>query len=87
MAFIMRRLRRLCAALGNNQVQFISCSATIVNPLHQFRTIFGTEDVEVVDVDGSPTGNMSPSPPPSWECSTDIGTCRAQRIFVLEHTI
>ncbi|UKZ46889.1 hypothetical protein TrVGV298_001100 [Trichoderma virens] len=27
-AFIMRRLRRICAAVGNRRIQFISCSAT-----------------------------------------------------------
>lgn len=32
MAFIMRRLRRLCHLLGQDRVQFISCSATITNP-------------------------------------------------------
>lgn len=26
------RLRRICAAVGNSSVQFISCSATIANP-------------------------------------------------------
>ncbi|KAI9888098.1 MAG: hypothetical protein M1823_000033 [Watsoniomyces obsoletus] len=31
-AFIMRRLRRICAAVGNRHVQFISCSATVANP-------------------------------------------------------
>lgn len=28
----IHRLRRVCAAVGNNSVQFISCSATIANP-------------------------------------------------------
>ena len=31
-AFVIRRLRRVCAALGNRHVQFVSCSATIANP-------------------------------------------------------
>jgi DEAD/DEAH box helicase domain-containing protein len=31
-AFIMRRLRRICAAVGNRHVKFISCSATVANP-------------------------------------------------------
>lgn len=31
-AFIMRRLRRLCAAVGNRRhLQFISCTATLPN--------------------------------------------------------
>lgn len=31
-AMIMRRLRRICAAVGNEEVVFVSCSATIDNP-------------------------------------------------------
>ncbi|KAK7743103.1 ATP-dependent 3'-5' DNA helicase [Cytospora paraplurivora] len=55
-AFIMRRLRRICAAVGNNKVRFVSCSATVANPQEHFRTIFGIEDVHLVDFDGSPSG-------------------------------
>ncbi|KAG6849336.1 hypothetical protein H0H93_009302 [Arthromyces matolae] len=50
--------RRICAALGNRHILFVSCSATIGNPgLHMSR-IFGLpmEDVEVVIDDGGPTG-------------------------------
>ncbi|CAK7227820.1 ATP-dependent 3'-5' DNA helicase [Sporothrix bragantina] len=62
MAFIMRRLRRVCAALGNHSVRFISCSATVANPREHFETIFGVMDweqdqpVQLVDFDGSPSG-------------------------------
>lgn len=28
-ALVMRRLRRICAAVGNNDIRFVSCSATI----------------------------------------------------------
>ncbi|OTA69065.1 P-loop containing nucleoside triphosphate hydrolase protein [Hypoxylon sp. EC38] len=55
-AFIMRRLRRICAAVGNRKVKFISCSATVANPREHFKTIFGIEDVHLVDFDGSPSG-------------------------------
>ncbi|KAL1836811.1 hypothetical protein VTJ49DRAFT_4627 [Mycothermus thermophilus] len=55
-AFIMRRLRRICASLGNRHVKFISCSATVANPEEHFKTIFGIEDVRLVDFDGSPSG-------------------------------
>ncbi|KAL2021926.1 hypothetical protein VTK56DRAFT_6345 [Thermocarpiscus australiensis] len=55
-AFIMRRLRRTCAALGNRHVKFISCSATVANPEEHFKTIFGIDDVRLVDFDGSPSG-------------------------------
>jgi DEAD/DEAH box helicase domain-containing protein len=55
-AFIMRRLRRLCAALGNRHVKFISCSATVANPENHMKTIFGIDRVRLTDFDGSPSG-------------------------------
>ncbi|RMY34936.1 hypothetical protein D0866_04937 [Hortaea werneckii] len=56
-ALIMRRLRRICAAVGNRKVKFISCSATVANPEEHMRTLFGLEeDVTLVDFDGSPSG-------------------------------
>lgn len=55
-AFVMRRLRRICAAIGNRHVKFISCSATVAKPEQHFKTIFGIEDVALVDFDGSPSG-------------------------------
>ncbi|KAK4226333.1 hypothetical protein QBC38DRAFT_537224 [Podospora fimiseda] len=51
------RLRRVCAAVGNSHVKFISCSATVGNPEEHFKTIFGRElEVRLVDFDGSPSG-------------------------------
>ncbi|KAM7211083.1 P-loop containing nucleoside triphosphate hydrolase protein [Rhypophila decipiens] len=55
-AFIMRRLRRICRAVGNREVRFVSCSATVANPRAHFESIFGIEDVKLVDSDGSPSG-------------------------------
>ncbi|RFU72676.1 dead deah box helicase [Trichoderma arundinaceum] len=55
-AFIMRRLRRICAAVGNRHVQFISCSATVANPKEHFKLIFGVSSVCLIDYDGSPSG-------------------------------
>ncbi len=55
-AFIMRRLRRICAAVGNRNVRFISCSATVANPEEHMRVIFGVDDVQLIDFDGSPCG-------------------------------
>ncbi|KAJ5542364.1 Helicase C-terminal [Penicillium sp. DV-2018c] len=55
-AFIMRRLRRICAAVGNRHVKFISCSATVANPEAHMKSIFGLEDVKLIDFDGSPSG-------------------------------
>ena len=55
-AFIMRRLRRICAAVGNRHVKFVSCSATVANPEEHMRTIFGLANIKVIDFDGSPSG-------------------------------
>ncbi|CAD6885017.1 unnamed protein product [Tilletia caries] len=54
--FILRRLRRLCHAYGNERVQFVSCSATVSNPADHMSAIVGVENVEVVTEDGSPVG-------------------------------
>ena len=55
-AFIMRRLRRICTAVGNRHVKFVSCSATVANPEEHMRAIFGLANVKVIDFDGSPSG-------------------------------
>lgn len=55
-AFIMRRLRRICAAVGNRHVKFISCSATVANPEEHMKTIFGVEKIKLTEFDGSPSG-------------------------------
>ncbi|KAF2152028.1 P-loop containing nucleoside triphosphate hydrolase protein, partial [Myriangium duriaei CBS 260.36] len=55
-ALIMRRLRRICAAVGNRHVKFISCSATVANPEEHMKTIFGIDEVKLTDFDGSPSG-------------------------------
>ncbi|KAF1982699.1 P-loop containing nucleoside triphosphate hydrolase protein [Aulographum hederae CBS 113979] len=55
-AFIMRRLRRICASVGNRHVKFISCSATVANPEKHMKTIFGVDNVKLTDFDGSPSG-------------------------------
>ena len=55
-ALIMRRLRRICAAIGNRHVKFISCSATVANPEEHMKTIFGVDEVKLTDFDGSPSG-------------------------------
>ncbi|PNS16315.1 hypothetical protein CAC42_6422 [Sphaceloma murrayae] len=55
-ALIMRRLRRICAAVGNRHVKFISCSATVANPEQHMKTVFGVDEVKLTDFDGSPSG-------------------------------
>ncbi|KAK0539124.1 ATP-dependent 3'-5' DNA helicase [Tilletia horrida] len=54
--FVLRRLRRICHALGNDSVQFVSCSATVSNPRDHMSAIVGVNNVEVVTEDGSPVG-------------------------------
>ncbi|RPB26004.1 P-loop containing nucleoside triphosphate hydrolase protein [Terfezia boudieri ATCC MYA-4762] len=56
MAFIMRRLRRICAIVGNEDIRFISCSATVANPEEHMKTIFGLAEVTHISIDGSPSG-------------------------------
>lgn len=55
-SLIMRRLRRICAAVGNRHVKFVSCSATVANPEEHMKTIFGVDEVKLTDFDGSPSG-------------------------------
>lgn len=53
---VIRRLRRICAALGNDDVRFVSCSATIANPKRHMESVTGAGNVCVVDCDGAPRG-------------------------------
>ncbi|KAL1758264.1 hypothetical protein FB107DRAFT_207459 [Schizophyllum commune] len=57
-AYILRRFRRICAAVGNNHVKFVSCSATISNPRQHMERITGLPpaDIDVVTEDGAPCG-------------------------------
>ncbi|KAH9998130.1 P-loop containing nucleoside triphosphate hydrolase protein [Russula compacta] len=55
-ALVMRRLRRICAAVGNRRIRFVSCSATISRPKEHMKAIFGLEDVEAITQDGAPSG-------------------------------
>ncbi|RDA89505.1 hypothetical protein CP533_5771 [Ophiocordyceps camponoti-saundersi (nom. inval.)] len=55
MAFILRRLRRLCAANGNQRLKFISCSATVANPKEHFQMMIGLDNVCLIEFDGSPS--------------------------------
>lgn len=57
-ALVMRRLRRVCEFLGNHGVQFISCSATLKDPVKHMNAIFGVEVEDIVHIheDGSPSG-------------------------------
>ncbi|TRX97800.1 hypothetical protein FHL15_001555 [Xylaria flabelliformis] len=47
---------RYVVAIGNRRVRFISCSATVANPQDHFKTIFGIDNVHLIDFDGSPSG-------------------------------
>lgn len=57
-SLILRRLRRLCAALGNESLQFVSCSATISEPKEHMKQLLGMDvgEIEEVRNDGAPCG-------------------------------
>ncbi|KAI0051412.1 P-loop containing nucleoside triphosphate hydrolase protein [Auriscalpium vulgare] len=55
-ALVMRRLRRICSAVGNRRIRFVSCSATISRPVQHMKAIFGLENVHAVTEDGAPAG-------------------------------
>ncbi|KAK7440243.1 ATP-dependent 3'-5' DNA helicase [Stygiomarasmius scandens] len=57
-AYVMRRFRRICAAVGNRRTRFVSCSATVSNPGKHMVNIFGIDpdQLEVVEEDGAPSG-------------------------------
>ncbi|KAI6043047.1 P-loop containing nucleoside triphosphate hydrolase protein [Pisolithus marmoratus] len=55
-AQVIRRFRRVCAAVGNRDVVFISCSATITKPTQHMQRLFGVEEVEEITDDGAPSG-------------------------------
>lgn len=52
-AYVMRRLRLMCERLGNTDIQFICCSATISNPEEHAQRLVGLPFV-VVSHDGAP---------------------------------
>ncbi|EIW85377.1 DEAD H helicase [Coniophora puteana RWD-64-598 SS2] len=55
-AQILRRFRRVCTAVGNRRVRFVSCSATISNPLQHMKQMFGVDNVEAITEDSAPSG-------------------------------
>ncbi|KAI8998791.1 DEAD/H helicase [Trametes punicea] len=55
-AQVVRRLRRVCAAVGNRRARFVSCSATISKPGQHMKNIFGIDNVVEVTEDGAPSG-------------------------------
>lgn len=65
MAWVVRRLLRLCAAYGSHP-QLVACSATVGNPAQLFGALTG-RDAEIVSEDGSPRGRRTfyfVNPPP-----------------------
>ncbi|OCH95579.1 P-loop containing nucleoside triphosphate hydrolase protein [Obba rivulosa] len=55
-AQVLRRFRRVCAAVGNRRIRFVSCSATISKPGQHMKNMFGIDDVEEITEDGAPSG-------------------------------
>ncbi|KAI1787885.1 P-loop containing nucleoside triphosphate hydrolase protein [Ganoderma leucocontextum] len=57
-AHVMRRLRRVGAAVGNRRARFVSCSATICKPKQHMKNVSGIEEQEIEEIteDGAPAG-------------------------------
>jgi len=56
-ALVLRRLRRICAALGNDSVRFVSCSATIARPAEHMGAMLGVDaGITAIEQDGAPHG-------------------------------
>lgn len=55
-AQVIRRFRRVCAAVGNRETVFVSCSATITKPAQHMQRLFGVKEVEEITDDGAPSG-------------------------------
>lgn len=53
-ALLMRRLRLLCLKLGNSELRFICCSATVPNPKNHAETLVGVRFKTITD-DGAPS--------------------------------
>ncbi|KAK6497280.1 hypothetical protein TWF506_004753 [Arthrobotrys conoides] len=58
-SLVMRRLRRICSAVENNNVIFIACSATVENPEKHMKNLLGLSSVKLTSIDGSPTGEKT----------------------------
>lgn len=57
-AMLLRRIRILCRTLGNTELQFIACSASIGNPLELAADLTGMKGLrgfKLIDNDGSPS--------------------------------
>lgn len=56
---VLRRLQQICFELGNKNIQFILCSATIDKPTLLAQELTGRKDFQLVDKDGSAKRNRS----------------------------
>ncbi|MFC0189459.1 DEAD/DEAH box helicase [Fictibacillus aquaticus] len=52
-SMVLRRLRKVCEELGNNNIRFILCSATIDRPDLVAKDLTGLNNFKVIDNDGS----------------------------------
>ncbi|MFT8320475.1 MAG: DEAD/DEAH box helicase [Bacillus sp. (in: firmicutes)] len=52
-SLVLRRLRKICDELGNSDIQFILCSATIEKPERLAEELTGRKSFMVIDNDGS----------------------------------
>ena len=59
-SLVMRRLLRICHEYYKNfDLRFISCSATLKNPVQHMKDIFGIQQVRLINEDGSPRGSKN----------------------------
>lgn len=56
-AFVLRRMRRIAEYFGNSQYRFVSCSATIEDPLQHMKKIFGVDNIKLINYTSSPSGS------------------------------
>ncbi|KAJ3048915.1 hypothetical protein HK102_012603, partial [Quaeritorhiza haematococci] len=88
-AMVMRRLRRVCSMYDNHHVQFVSCSATIANPVELMSNLFNLPPPSIAltssSSDTSPRGpkhHIIWNPPPK-----NIHDLREGRLSLLEEAV
>ncbi|KAF9532377.1 DEAD H helicase [Crepidotus variabilis] len=93
-AQILRRFRRVCAAVGNRRIRFVSCSATLANPADFMSNMFALDlnELDVISNDGSPSGQkeyviwnpplLEPTHPAAGRKSTLSEASKLMRYFM-----
>ncbi|ETW85689.1 hypothetical protein HETIRDRAFT_308737, partial [Heterobasidion irregulare TC 32-1] len=79
-ALVLRRLRRICAAVGNQRIRFVSCSATIAQPGEHMKMMFGLKvlDFAISAIDAFPKCSHQ-----SVEAITEDGAPSGRKDFLI----